>query len=91
MEVAIERAMPYLFAVTLNGTTETGSIETLDRGTFDVYRFLKSLKRNGFKGPIGLQGYGIGGDVRENLRRSMEAWQGFSQRLAVEEAESIDY
>jgi len=91
MERALEKAMPYLFAVTINGMTEAGSIETLDRGTFDVYRFLKLLERNGFKGPIGLQGYGIGGDVRENLRRSMEAWRGFSQRLAAEDAENIDY
>ncbi|MFH1371898.1 MAG: family 16 glycoside hydrolase [Planctomycetota bacterium] len=91
MQAAIEKAAPYLFAVTINGTTEAGSIETLDTGTFDVYRFLKALKQSGFKGPIGLQGYGIGGDVRENLRRSMEAWRGFSQRLATEEAETIDY
>jgi sugar phosphate isomerase/epimerase len=90
METALEKATPYLFAVTINGTTEAGSIETLDKGTFDVYRFLKVLKRNGFKGPIGLQGHGIGGDVRENLRRSMAAWQQFSQRLATEEAERID-
>jgi sugar phosphate isomerase/epimerase len=89
MEAAIKKAMPYLFAVTINGTTEAGSIETLDGGTFDVYKFLKALKREGFKGPIGLQGYGLGGDVRENLRRSMEAWRGFSQRLAAEEAEAF--
>ena len=89
MEKAIEKASPYLFAVTINGTTQAGSIETLDRGTFDVYRFLKALKQNGFKGPIGLQGYGIGGDVRDNLRRSMETWQRFSQRLAIEEAEEL--
>jgi hypothetical protein len=76
--------------VTINGSTEAGSIETLDKGTFDVYRFLRAIKREGFKGPIGLQGYGIGGDARENLRRSMGAWRVFSQRLATEEAESID-
>lgn len=91
MESAIDKAMPYLFVVTINGTTEAGSIETLDRGTFDVYSFLKTLRQHGFKGPIGLQGYGIGADVHENLRRSMEAWRGFSQRLATEEAERIDY
>jgi sugar phosphate isomerase/epimerase len=90
MESAIEKAMPYLFMVTINGTTEAGSIETLDKGTFDVYGFLKALKRNGFEGPIGLQGYGIGGDVRENLRRSMEAWREFSLRLATEQAEMIN-
>jgi sugar phosphate isomerase/epimerase len=90
MEKAIQKAMPYLFVATINGTTEAGSIETLDRGTFDVYRFIRAVKREGFKGPIGLQGYGIGGDARENLRRSMGAWRVFSQRLAAEEVESID-
>jgi sugar phosphate isomerase/epimerase len=89
MNRAIEKASPYLFAVTINGTSEAGSIETLDKGTFEVYRFLKALKQNGYIGPIGLQGYGIGGDVRENLRKSMEAWRGFSRRLAAEQAEEL--
>jgi sugar phosphate isomerase/epimerase len=89
METAVARAMPYLLVVTINGATEAGSIETLDRGTFDVYRFLRAIRQAGFTGPIGLQGYGIGGDVRENLRRSMQAWREFSQRLAAEDAENL--
>ncbi|MGD0597363.1 MAG: family 16 glycoside hydrolase [Sedimentisphaerales bacterium] len=89
METAVAKAMPYLLVVTINGTTEAGSIETLDRGTFDVYRFLRAIKQAGFTGPVGLQGYGIGGDVRENLRRSMQAWREFSQRLAAEDAENL--
>jgi hypothetical protein len=36
---------------------------------------LKTLKELGYKGPIGLQCYGIGGDAREHLARSMEAWK----------------
>jgi len=89
METAVAKAMPYLLVVTINGTTEAGSIETLDRGAFDVYRFLRAIKQAGFTGPVGLQGYGIGGDVRENLRRSIQAWRGFSQRLAAEDAENL--
>jgi sugar phosphate isomerase/epimerase len=89
METAVAKAMPYLLVVTINGTTEAGSIETLDRGTFDVYRFLRAIKQAGFTGPVGLQGYGIGGDIRENLRRSMQAWREFSQRLAAEDAENL--
>jgi sugar phosphate isomerase/epimerase len=89
METAVAKAMPYLLVVTINGTTEAGSIETLDRGTFDVYRFLRAIKQAGFTGPVGLQGYGIGGDVRENLRRSMQAWREFSQRLAAEDTENL--
>jgi sugar phosphate isomerase/epimerase len=89
MDATIKGAMPYLSVVTINGTSQTGSIETLDRGTFDVYGFLKLLKQDGYKGPIGLQGYGIGGDVRENLSRSINAWRGFSDRLAFEEAQKF--
>ncbi len=89
LDSLVAKAMPYLFAVTINGSSLEGSIETLDKGAFDVYRFLRALKSAGYTGPIGLQGYGIGGDVRENLRRSMQAWREFSQRLAAEDAENL--
>ena len=77
--------MPYLFVVTINGSSREGSIETLDKGEFDVYKFLKKLNEFGYTGPIGLQGWGLGGDVRENLARSMNAWRQFSVRIAAEE------
>jgi len=79
MKPLMELAIPYLFVVTINGADMEGGwdrlIQTLDRGTFDVAGFLKTLTSLGYTGPIGLQGYGIGGDVRENLRRSMDAWR----------------
>jgi sugar phosphate isomerase/epimerase len=77
----LEQLKPYLFTVTINGSAKTGSIETLDKGDFDVYGLLKKLDKLGYKGPIGLQGWGIEGDVHENLKRSMEAWKGFNRRL----------
>ncbi len=89
LQTILAKASPYLLVVTINGTTEAGSIETLDKGTYDVYSFLQSLKQVGFKGPIGLQGYGLSGDIRENLKRSMQAWREFSQRLAVQDAEKL--
>jgi len=84
MKWLMERAMPYLFVVTINGSSPEGTIETLDKGEFDVYKFLKKLNELGYTGLIGLQGYGLKGDVRENLSRSMEAWRGFSARMAAE-------
>lgn len=87
----LERLMPHLFTVTINGSSKTGTIETLDKGDFDVYGFLKTLKEMGYDGPIGLQGWGIGGDVRENLARSMAAWRKFSGRLAAEEKLGQDW
>ncbi|MBE3144143.1 MAG: DUF1080 domain-containing protein [Planctomycetes bacterium] len=86
LDSLVAKAMPYLFAVTINGSSLEGSIETLDKGAFDVCAFLRTLKSAGYTGPIGLQGYGIPGDVYENLRRSMEAWKKCSQQLAIEDA-----
>ena len=83
LERRLKEAMPYLFAVSINGadggdTNRMGwdrLIQTLDRGSFDVGRVLKTLKQLGYTGPIGLQCYGIPGDNRENLKRSMKAWR----------------
>ena len=82
----LERAMPRLFAVTINGADADGRdwktlIQTLDQGTFDMAGFLKTLGDAGYTGPIGLQAYGIGGDAHDNLKRSIEAWQ--EQRRAL--------
>lgn len=80
MRSLINSAMPHLFVVSINGADSGGKdwkqlIQTLDRGTFNIGRFLRTLKRAGFTGPIGFQGYGIGGDAYDNLKRSMEAWR----------------
>jgi len=78
-ESLIKLAMPHLFVVTINGADSGGKdwktlIQTLDRGTFDMRGFLKTLSDSGYTGPIGFQGYGIGGDARDNLKRTMNAW-----------------
>jgi len=75
----LESAMPHLFVVTINGADSGGKdwkqlIQTLDRGSFDMRNFLKTLADCGYTGPIGFQGYGIGGDARENLKRTADAW-----------------
>jgi sugar phosphate isomerase/epimerase len=85
----LETAMPHLFAVTINGT-DTGAeiksgkgnwIQPLDAGSYDIYGFLRTLKGLGYAGPIGLQCYGIQGDAREHLTRSIAAWRSLSQKL----------
>ena len=71
-----------LHVVTINGADKGETkemswnrlIQNLDVGTYDVGALLRGLHRIGYRGPVGLQGYGIGGDVAENLRRSMDAW-----------------
>jgi sugar phosphate isomerase/epimerase len=78
----LEHAMPRLWAVSINGADIHDDkpgwdhyIQPLDRGSFDLATFLKTLDELGYKGPIGLQCYGIGGDAREHLTRSMAAWR----------------
>jgi sugar phosphate isomerase/epimerase len=84
----LKQAMPRLWAVSLNGADEHDDkpgwehyIQPLDKGNFEVGRFLKTLKELGYRGPIGLQCYGIGGDTREHLARSMTAWRKLSENL----------
>jgi sugar phosphate isomerase/epimerase len=76
----LEKAMPHLFVVSINGADTDGKdwktlIQTLDRGTFDMKGFLETLRDAGYTGPIGFQGYGIGGDAYDNLKRTMAAWE----------------
>ena len=50
-------------------------IQTLDRGDFPMDKLMSLLGRLGYDGPIGLQCYAVQGDMRENLKRSIGAWQ----------------
>lgn len=84
----LKAAMPYLMAVSINGT-DTGTairtgkgnwIQPLDSGSFQVSTVLQTLEDLGYSGPIGLQCYGIPGDARDNLARSMAAWRKLRQR-----------
>ncbi len=80
----LQRALPRLWAVSINGADEFDDqpnwkryIQPLDRGSFDVLRFLRTLDELGYRGPIGLQCFGIGGDAREHLARSLARWRVF--------------
>lgn len=92
LQQRLKEALPYLFLVSINGTDggETNQmgwdrlIQTLDRGSFDNGRLLRMLKDLGYTGPIGLQCYQVKGDTRENLARSMEAWQKLRARPAAD-------
>ena len=85
----LQQAMPRLWAVSINGADEHDDkpgwnhyIQPLGVGNFDVAKFLKTLRDLGYKGPIGLQCYGIGGDAREHLARSIVAWRKLSSIAA---------
>jgi sugar phosphate isomerase/epimerase len=87
-EAVLKLARPHLMLVTINGADYEGEwdrlIQPLGRGEFDVYGLLKMLRSMGYDGPIGFQGYGIKGDVNENLKETMKAWRAYSERLDKE-------
>jgi len=89
MKPLLRAALPRLMAVTINGTDRgaeikagTGNwIQPLDSGTFDMFAFVRELRDCGYRGPIGLQCYGIPGDAAVHLQRSMAAWRELKSRL----------
>ncbi|MBI5383075.1 MAG: sugar phosphate isomerase/epimerase [Verrucomicrobia bacterium] len=86
----LERVGPKLFAVSLNGADESDPspgwsryIQPLDAGSFDMGQFLHTLRDLGYRGPVGLQCYGLPGDARDHLARSIAAWRKLNQRAAA--------
>jgi sugar phosphate isomerase/epimerase len=81
LDRTLEEAGPYLSVVTINGADRDGKewIQPLDSGDFDVAMLLRKLRKLGYRGPIGLQGYNVAVryniEPAENLRRSMDAWR----------------
>lgn len=81
-QTPLKQAMPRLFAVSINGADEFDTkpgwkryVQPLDSGNFDMAGFLTYLRNIGYTGPIGLQCYGLGGDARDHLTRSITAWR----------------
>jgi sugar phosphate isomerase/epimerase len=70
-----------LFCVTINGaetgakTWTNGLIQPLDKGDFDNRKLLAALREIGYRGPVGLMCYGVPGDPRDYLARSMSVWR----------------
>jgi sugar phosphate isomerase/epimerase len=77
---ALRRCGPRLLAVTVNGADVAGAdwstlIRPLDEGDHALAPFLAELDALGFRGPVGLQGFGIKLPPREHLVRSLAAWR----------------
>ncbi len=77
----LEDCAPHLFVVTINGAdshpprpTWTDLIQPLGRGTYNVGGVLRHLRQLGYRGPVGLQCYGLQGRARDHLVPSMNAW-----------------
>lgn len=85
----VERAMPYVFAISLNGADQPTQtimqssnrwnhfIQPLGQGNYNTLEYLNTFIERGFKGPVGLQCYNIKEEKSEHLKHSMAAWKGF--------------
>ena len=83
LRAVLREAQPWLMAVSLSGSdtperVRAGKgnwIQPLGQGTYDIKGFLDILRDISFSGPVGLQCWGIRGDARAHLERSMGTWK----------------
>lgn len=86
LENVLLKAKPHLFAVSINGADEKGQnwdtlIQSLDKGNFPQRRLLGVLKKMHFKGPVCLQCFAVKGDKKNNLKKSIDAWEKLLKEL----------
>jgi len=92
IEGKIKEFAPFLFAVNICGADDGDTkklgwdrlIQPLGLGSFDTYRFIKTLADNGYTGPIGLQCFNLKGDAVETLTQSLQTWKGYKKRYLGE-------
>jgi sugar phosphate isomerase/epimerase len=79
----LDKAMPRLYGVTINGADRKGRdwdrlIQPLGRGDYDVAGLVHTISKAGYRGPFGVQCYGLQGDPGVYLKESMAAWRDIS-------------
>jgi len=83
----LNQAIPRLYGVTVNGADRQGRdwttlIQPLGRGDYDVAGLVRTVSKAGYRGPFGIQCYGLKGDPGVYLKQSMAAWRVLSARAA---------
>jgi len=83
----LDKAMPRLYGVTVNGADRQGQdwstlIQPLGRGDYDVTELVRTITKTGYRGPFGIQCFGLKGDPGVYLKQSMAAWRAVSVRAA---------
>jgi sugar phosphate isomerase/epimerase len=81
----LDKAIPRLYGVTVNGADREGRdwntlIQPLGSGDYDVTGFVRTIAKAGYRGPFGIQCYGLKGDPGVYLKQSMAAWRVVSLR-----------
>ncbi|MCP4455808.1 MAG: TIM barrel protein [Planctomycetes bacterium] len=82
LRAVLQEARPWLMAVSLSGSDTPDQvragpgqwIQPLDQGSYDIKECLRILEDTGYASPVGLQCYGIGGDAKKHLARSVSTW-----------------
>ena len=82
LEPTLRKALPHLFAVTINGL-DGRRILPLDQGTLDVTGFMRTVKKAGYTGQVGLQCYSVPDPSEQHLKRSMSKWRAICKELGV--------
>jgi sugar phosphate isomerase/epimerase len=83
----LDNAIPRLYGVTVNGADRQGRdwsalIQPLGRGDYDVAALVRTITKAGYRGPFGIQCYGLKGDPGVYLKQSMTAWRSISLRAS---------
>jgi sugar phosphate isomerase/epimerase len=76
LEATLASALPYLKAVTLNGSNTSATILPLGMGEYDTSAIVNAVAALDYEGSVGLQGYGISGDIAAQLTSAKTAWDG---------------
>jgi len=94
----INEFAPCLFVVTISGADNGDTkqmtwerlIQPLGQGSFDTYHVLKLLWDSGYKGPVGIQFYGIKEDASSVIKSSYAAWEGYKKKYLNEKCHGKD-
>jgi sugar phosphate isomerase/epimerase len=82
----LDAGLPHLRRANFCGTRRSAegsySIEPLDAGSLDLAVIFGQLVQRGFAGPIGIQGFGVGGDVYGRLKRGLDVLRDWEDRFA---------
>lgn len=88
IQATLGEVAPYLRQVNLSGSRRSplgfgnvATIEPLDVGELDNFALLGQLKKIGFNGMVGYQGWSEGGDAYSKLGRSLKALRDMDRRL----------
>jgi sugar phosphate isomerase/epimerase len=89
LTATLQAAAPYLQLLNLCGSRRVpdGSggvrftLEPVDEGDLDLFALLGAARAEGYRGPVGVQGYAVGGDAYSRFRRSRDAIRDMLDRL----------